>query len=1017
MNLVNPSLILPDQNVFNMRSKDYSHIMTDIKKMLEVPISCGFELVQFERKNVRYSGYNLINTIKENIIVKLAKGDHVIDLSMQVPKLIDNQWIVINGRRKIPRYQLFDIPILTFPNNNEIRINTNLGRISVTWKNKTRKMDSHVNISVFSKKISLAVLLCAFYGPKYIAKRYLTEKIIDSLDSIKSESLRLLITDLIDCCDVDTSQQIYVELVGEYFTKRNTIIKGNDYIFSIKHLLKIDIITKRFIKEDNVLECLLNIIENNIVYDDVNYENKRIRCFEYMIVQYFINNIYKLCITNRNTAKPKFNVSKTKILGDCNVSDIVQYDFCINPIDQLSQLTQITLTGPNGFKKEAIPTKLKDLHPTMFGKICPVDTPDRENCGVVQNLLPTVEIDKNFKFKKNSKNNSITSIAVSMVPFAEYTDQTRLQMAAGQMKQSIMLHDFHVPYICSGAESQFTKFSDFVVTAEEDGKILHVDRKHLIIGYNSGKVKVFNIGVKTIVSGNMSFVVCKYKTGYVFQKDSVIAYSTFCKDNIITIGQNFKIAFMSYYGYNNEDGIVISDRLQKDNSLSSFHYLDMSINVSPTKVLLDLFDGENDKYTPLHPIGTSLKKGDIYAKIKEMYLFGSVKNDSYTVFEESNDKIANYDLVIENITVYANEWYRELKEYDRWIESKIQSQIDDNQRLIDVVKDNCDADEAEILIAENRLDYLSHPGKYKTKDEVLKGVNIKINGVYSRPIEVGDKLANRHGNKGIITSIVKHEKMPQLPDGTHVDICLNPMGVFSRMNLGQLFEVNLAQSLVDLQKEMKLMLKNNKSHDDIKKYMMDYVDMTDKTDEKWVSQYIESKIPDDITEEYIESIFLIQPQYHTVKLDDIEKLMEYTNSEYEVKLFDPVFGNHIKNEIAVGYMYMMKLAHIAENKLTVRSIGITSKKTMQPVSGKKNNGGQRCGEMESGVLIALDTPDNHLELYTVKSDCIDAKNNYLKKEIGTDYLDIEVNPDMEPETLKLLKSNLRIIDIDIEGEI
>jgi len=1018
----NPTLRLPDRNIFNIRQENYNQLMEDIEEMLKVPLKYGFEIEKFEKVNTRYHGNNLINTVKENIVLKLSKGGKIIDLSMQIPKLIDGQWFIINKRKKIPKYQLYDIPILTFntPKNKEIRIQTNIGRISVFWKHKKKnKFDFFVTLSAFGRSIPFAIVLNAFYGPDIVKEKFLSD--INERDILSNEKLsvlQLLQLDLLNLTNDKITKKDFIHNIGLTFSERNPNDKSADYMFSLENILNIDVMTKRFIEEENVIECLLNIIVNDLWINDLNYTNKRIRCFEYAVLQYFIINIYKLCVNCRNETKPKFNVSKTKILGDSNTSEIIQFDFSINPIDQIAQIAQISLTGPNGFKKKSVPTKLRDLDRTMTGKICPVDTPDRENCGVVQNLVPTARFDDRFKFIDDiTENGAITSIPITMIPFLEHTDQTRLQMASGQMKQSILLKNFHVPLICSGAEKSFSEHSSFLYKAKEDGEVIFINKNHMIIGYKSGEVCVYDIGVIPITSENMNVMMTDLKKGDNISKGQVITYSVFCQNEGITIGQNFKIAFMSYYGYNHEDGIVISDRLVKDGCLTSLHYVDMSFNISPTKVLLDLPNNDSDKYLPLYPVGTSLQKGDVYAILKEMYLFGAMKNNSYNIFEDSMEKIAKYDLLIEDITIYANEWYTDLKEYDNWVKSKIDEQINKDNAIINAIVSNTDKKDAKRIITENNLDSHSHPGKYKNKDELIKGIRIDINGVYERPIQIGDKLANRHGNKGVITVIKKHDQMPRLPDGSHIDICLNPVGVISRMNTGQLFELSLSKSLVDLKNNMKKMLDESVDQHDIKKYFIDYLHIADKTSEKWIVSYVKNNLPKVINHDYIDKIYLIQPMFASINNQDLHKLMKYTGTNFEEKIYDPVSGEYVINEIATGYMYLMKLIHIAEKKLAFRSIGITSQKTMQPVAGKVNNGGQKCGEMESICLVSNDMPINQHEFYTTKSDCVDGKNNFLKKAIGTDYLDLEENPDMESETLKLFKAYMMTIGLDINGEI
>jgi len=1019
----NPALRLPERNIFNIRQENYDQLMEDIEEILKVPLECGFEIEKFEKVDTRYHGNNLINTIKENIVLKLSKGDKIIDLSMQVPKLVDGQWFVINKRRKIPKYQLYDTPILTFdtPKNKEIRIQTNIGRVSVFWKYKKKnKFDPFVTLSAFGRNISFAIVLNAFYGPDVVKEKFLkdvNERNLLEIDE-KLNVYQLLQLDLLNLASDEIAQEDFIHEIGLTFSDRTPDSKSADYMFSLNNILNVDIMTKKFIEEDNIIECLMNIVMNGVWVNDLDYSNKRIRCFEYAVLQYFITNIYKLCLNCRNDPKPKFNVSKTKILGDSNTSEIIQFDFSINPIDQIAQVAQISLTGPNGFKKKSVPTKLRDLDRTMTGKICPVDTPDRENCGVVQNLVPTARFDDRFKFiDEVGKSNVISSIPITMIPFLEHTDQTRLQMASGQMKQSILLKDFHIPLICSGAEKSFSEYSSFLYKAKEDGEVIFINKQNMLIGYNSGQLEIYKIGVLPITSENMNVMITDLKKGDKVTKGQIITHSVFCKNENITIGQNFKIAFMSYYGYNHEDGIVISDRLVKDGCLTSQHYVDMSFNISPSKVLLDLPNNDSGKYLPLYPVGTILQKGDVYAILKEMYLFGAMRNNSYNIFEDSTEKIAKYDLLIEDVTLYANEWYTDLKEYDNWVKNRIAIQAAKDDAIMNAVISNTDKQDAKRIITEHNLDSHSHPGKYKNKDEKIKGIRIDINGIYERPIQIGDKLANRHGNKGVITVIKKHDQMPQLPDGSHVDMCLNPVGVISRMNTGQLFELALSNSLVDLKNNMKKMLDDSVDQHDIKKYFIDYLHMADKTSEKWIVHYVKNNLPEVIDHEYIDKIYLIQPMFDSINNQDLHKLMEYTGTLFEEKIFDPVSGEYIINKIHTGYMYFMKLIHIAEKKLAFRSIGITSQKTMQPVAGKVNNGGQKCGEMESICLVSNDMPINQYEFYTTKSDCVDGKNNFLKKAIGTDYLDLEENPDMESETLKLFKAYMMTIGLDINEEI
>jgi len=310
------------------------------------------------------------------------------------------------------------------------------------------------------------------------------------------------------------------------------------------------------------------------------------------------------------------------------------------------------------------------------------------------------------------------------------------------------------------------------------------------------------------------------------------------------------------------------------------------------------------------------------------------------------------------------------------------------------------------------LDKFSYTGKYKQKREKILGMHIEIFGIHFRKVKVGDKMANRHGNKGVISRIVPHDKMPQLEDGRHLDICINPLGIISRMNIGQLYELHLAMSVNDLKLNMLNMLKNGKKQEEIKKYLLDYIKIIDKTENSWYSKQFEEKLPELIDEDFINELTIIQAPFESCTLDDVRKALKYTGSKFKYKLFDPLSKEYLMNEIAVGYLYFFRMVHIADEKLAARGIGAYARRTLQPLGGRKNKGGQRCGEMETACLIAHDAPNNLFEFLTTKSDCIDLKNNYIRNFIEAGLFDQSLELDTVPESVKLLNSYLTVIGVD-----
>jgi DNA-directed RNA polymerase subunit beta len=285
-------------------------------------------------------------------------------------------------------------------------------------------------------------------------------------------------------------------------------------------------------------------------------------------------------------------------------------------------------------------------------------------------------------------------------------------------------------------------------------------------------------------------------------------------------------------------------------------------------------------------------------------------------------------------------------------------------------------------------------------------------GIHFRRIKVGDKIANRHGNKGVIARIVEHEKMPMLEDGRHLDICINPLGIISRMNIGQLYELHLSMSVNDLKTQLLEMIKANESNASIKSFILEYIKIIDNTEDGWYYSQMETLIPDHITNEWVMDEFqIIQPPMESVKIDQIIRALEYTGTSFKQKLYDPVSKNYILNPVAVGYMYFFRMVHIAEEKLAARGIGVYAKRTLQPLGGRRNKGGQRCGEMETACIIGHDAPINLAEFLTTKSDCIDLKNQLIKDLIETGLTDESKNLDPTPESVKLLDAYLTVIGV------
>lgn len=993
MNIINPIYTPGPENIFSIRQKEYENIIGNVSQILKPTEDIGFTILELFLKIPKYFGSELQSTLKQTLVIKLQKGSSTIDLSLQIPMLIDNNHFVINGRKKVALFQLFDLPVVM---RNSVIFRSNVSTIQVEW---LKNMDCVV-IKYQKKIIPMAIFMAAFFGIDNLIEKYDLNNLPPLPDNPK-----LLDLILMDCkvfCEshIDTPHNDIVKLTGSYVTKHNSLAKGYEIIYSFKIIPEIDIFTKKFMLADNIFDEIIEVLKIG-GYNDTDFKNKRIRFLEYVLYSELMRNVYSMCISSKEVSEPKYNVKTTRILEECNVSSAVQFDFCINPIDELTKLSKTTLMGPGGFaERQHVQSYLKDISDSMYGRICPVDTPDRDNCGILQNLLPNTILDENLKFADEYLEKQIISAPVSMVPFLEHDDQTRLQMSASQMRQAIMLKNFERPLVGSGCENLYTKYTQFIHIAKNDGKVIYFDKKWIIVKYVDNTIDSFIVDHRHIYTENLDWMRVYIENGETFEKGKILAESNFCKDGHIVFGRNLLTAVMGYYGDNYEDGIVISEKLINEDIFTSMHYVDLSFIIPSHKVLVSL---SNNEYMPLPKIGDRLKVGEAYAKIKTIPIN---PQDFTNIFEEEISLTTKKDIMITNIEIYANEWNDEIPEWKNWVETTIEKQELSQQKIQDIAFENFNKDDALDFIKKHSIDRFGNTSKYRIKGELIDGIQVKIFGAYQRKIKIGDKIGNRHGNKGVISRIVPEKDMPKMDDGRHVDICINPLGIISRMNIGQLFELHFGMSINDLKLKLSNMLSLDISQDEIRSYLLQFVKIIDKTENSWYYNQFENQLPLIIDDEFIKSLTFIQPPFESMKIDDVLKLLRYTNTPFSYNITDPRSGMKILNPIAVGFMYFFRMVHIAENRIASRGVGTYMRKTMQPLSGRKNSGGQRLGEMETACLIAYDAMENLQEFFTTKSDCIDLKNNYIRSQINFEEMKESDDVDLTPESVKLLNSYL-----------
>lgn len=1001
-----PSFRLSKNNVFNFRTREWSNnLVENIEIMLRAGEPYGLRVSSIsinDKEKIDYS--EIKRTISKILKISLSyqNGEEAenFDISYEIPWLINNHFF-IGGNYKVCVYQLFDKPIVV--RKNLIKIRTNIHSFTVEKNERTKKKYNFI-FHLFGKKIPFAKAVIAFYGVSETRKKFELNKDNEYIGKEpRCENIFNLISDIISVLNDASLDK--VRLFGSEFPKKT----DQNILEDIDLVSKIDIFNFKFFKTSSIIEEFLYVLENNLS-ENLHYDNKRLRFVEQIIYVHLCKDFYNMIMCLRKNRKVKFSVNSKSILSNVNVSNIVQFDSSLNPLAELSLFLRTSLSGPGGFEKSNVPQYLREIHPSMMNILDPADTADRDGCGTTQYLLPNINIENCGEMVKQN-NKIVNSVAISFVPFLEHDDATRLQMSSSQQRHSIMLKNFDNALIQSGIEGMYSDQSSFLFQAERDGKVIYLDNEMIVIQYDNKICKAFHIGYKKLYLSVADFYKVYFKCGDIFKKGDIIAESNYMKNGRIALGKNILTAVMVYHGYNYEDGIIISDKLVKNDTFTSIHYMDLSFDLTPNKVLLNL-NSDYENYKPLPNLYEKLKVGDIYAKIK------SVSSEGFddVIFEPVSEEIVEEDCVITDIKIYANKWNTSFPQYDNFIKQMILNQKKTKKDIIDTLSKYLTKDELEkylVYLEINKSE--KNKTNYKIKGENVDGIRIEMTAMYERKISIGDKIGNRHGNKGVISAIIPEDQMPVLEDGRRVEVIINPLGIVSRMNIGQLFELHLAMSLMDLKKKIVELYNEKKSIKEIYSYILEYIKIIDKTEDhnytKQMEQFFENVCIKDFMKN-LHNFFVIQPPFESIKIEDLQKAMKYTNTEFEYNIFDPVSNKKIENQIAVGYQYFLKLNHIAKDKISYRGIGPYSAKTSQPLGGKSRKGGQRIGEMEMWAIIAHGAEKNLNEFISVKSDSIKMRNKYISDKIGNSELLLDSDDDAVSQSLRLLQTNLKALGLD-----
>ena len=617
----------------------------------------------------------------------------------------------------------------------------------------------------------------------------------------------------------------------------------------------------------------------------------------------------------------------------------------INPLSELNDKRRLSALGPGGLSRDRAGMEVRDVNPSHYGRICPIETPEGQNIGLITSLASYARVneygfimtpyrkvvdckitdeivymtadeeedyyisqatinvdsdgtisDKEVPVRFNKDNmivarekvdyidvspSQIVSVTTSMIPFMEHDDANRTLMGANMQRQAVPLMITEAPIVGTGVEAAIARDSGCSVVCDIDGVVEYVDAKKIIVKGLTEK-RVYEL-ITYQRSNNETCYNQRpiVKKGEQVHKGEIIADGPSTDKGEIALGKNLVVAFMTYNGYNYEDAVILNERVVKDDVLTSVHIEMKEIECRDTKLGPEEFTRDipniseearkNLDENGIVRIGTEVKENDILVgKVtpKGMQELSSEEKLLHAIFGEKTREVRDTSLRV-------------------------------SHGCAGIVHD------VQIFTKEN-------------SDELPAGVSkvVRVYIVKKRKIQVGDKMAGRHGNKGVCSLILPEEDMPYLPDGTPVDVILNPLGVPSRMNLGQILELHLGMAGKKL------------------------------------------------------GVHYATPIFNSATEEDIQEEVKEAglDPDYKTWIYDGRTGEKFDKRVSVGVMYMIRLVHMVDDKIHARATGPYSLVTQQPLGGKAQFGGQRFGEMEVWALYAYGAAHILQEVLTIKSD-------------------------------------------------
>jgi len=898
------------------------------------------------------------------------------------------------------------------------------------------------------------------------------------------------------------------ELFKEKFQDPNRYRLGKVGRFRINRKFDQDIpeseMTLRSLDYLNAIRYIISLRAGGGQLDDIDHlGNRRLRTIDELAADELRKGFLKLrrTVQERMSIRDQQDMTPRTLINPKSISAAIEYFFGrgelsqvvdqTNPLAQLTHERRLSALGPGGLNRKRAGFEVRDVHISHYGRICPIETPEGTNIGLISSLSIYAGVDEygflitpyrkitkrkltddvswlradeesqaylapadtpsdghkisqdrviarfGGDFTQISSDNvqyidispkQMVGVSAGLIPFLEHDDANRALMGSNMQRQAVPLLITEPPLVSTGLEKEVALHSGMVVRAERDGVITHVDAERIKIDDREYPLRKF-VGLNERTCLNQKPII---KMGQKVKKGQILADGAATYHGELSLGRNVLVAFMAWDGYNFEDAIIISENLVKQDTYTSLHIEEFEIEIRETKLGKEEFTRDIPNVSPkalsnldeygIVRIGTFVNPGDI--------LVGKVSPKSkseltpeekllHAIFGRAGEDVKNDSLEVpsgvEGVVIDTQRFSRrasmtdeERKAFDKQhkeIENHWNSVIADAFRtMIGEIGGVLDKRELKALAADKddkalaekaatfRLDTLdirspdrlkhcqqlfkTHGEKIhllldekerrlnsrKRGDELPSGVQqmVKVYVATKRQISVGDKMAGRHGNKGVISKILPEEDMPFLADGTPVDILLNPLGVPSRMNVGQILETHLG----------------------------------------WAAKCLDFKA--------------ITPVFDGATEDEIRSCLKEAGIPQSGKsfLYDGRTGERFEQPVTVGYIYMLKLHHLVDDKVHARATGPYSLITQQPLGGKARFGGQRFGEMEVWALEAYGAAYVLQELLTVKSDDVEGRTKIYESMVkGENTLEAGT-----PASFDVLTNEIRGLGLNMQLE-